>query len=230
MRHPVQTFTRFGDPLTVARTRWMFGLKRRFVILRDHGRLLPKPGPLAQMSQTAATVNSWDCWDCWMIRDLRCPTSSRATAQEYLRLFLDANRAPMARCTSLTLSPAVQRGGAMSVHAVATFDLSAVLRFSDLALAALGEAREEIDALNVYPVPDGDTGTNMYLTFESARSAMLDALDIQRDARPDDLPDDLPVEGDLRAALVAFARGALLGARGNSGVIFSQLVGAFCKR
>ena len=116
----------------------------------------------------------------------------------------------------------------MSVHAVAAFDLATVLRFSELALSALGEAREEIDALNVYPVPDGDTGTNMYLTFESARNAMLDALG----ARPDDLADlrDLPVDGDLRAALVAFARGALLGARGNSGVIFSQLVGAFCRR
>lgn len=54
----MQTLTRFGAPLTVARTRWMFGLKRRFVILRDHGRLLPKPGFLAQMSQTAATVHS----------------------------------------------------------------------------------------------------------------------------------------------------------------------------
>jgi hypothetical protein len=112
------------------------------------------------------------------------------------------------------------RGGA--------FDLATVLRFSELALSTLGEAREEIDALNVYPVPDGDTGTNMYLTFESARNAMLDAVG----ARPDDLPDlpDLPVQGDLGAALVAFARGALLGARGNSGVIFSQLVGAFCRR
>jgi len=116
----------------------------------------------------------------------------------------------------------------MPVHAVATFDLGTVLRFSELALAALGEAREEIDALNVYPVPDGDTGTNMYLTFESARNAMLDAVGVQ----PDDWADgaDLPADGDLRAALGAFARGALLGARGNSGVIFSQLVGAFCKR
>jgi len=113
----------------------------------------------------------------------------------------------------------------LSVHAVAAFDLATVLRFSELALSTLGEAREEIDALNVYPVPDGDTGTNMYLTFEAARNAMLDAVG----ARPDDLP-DLPVEGDLGAALVAFARGALLGARGNSGVIFSQLVGAFCRR
>jgi uncharacterized protein len=102
--------------------------------------------------------------------------------------------------------------------AVATFDLPTVLRFAELALAALGEAREEIDALNVYPVPDGDTGTNLYLTFEAARDAMLDALA------------DGPEGADLRLAMAAFARGALLGARGNSGVIFSQLVGAFCKR
>ena len=50
--------TRLGVPLMVARTRWMLGLKRRFVILRDQGRLFPKPGFLAQMSQTAATVHS----------------------------------------------------------------------------------------------------------------------------------------------------------------------------
>jgi uncharacterized protein len=106
--------------------------------------------------------------------------------------------------------------------AVASFDLPTMLRFADTALAALGEAREEIDALNVYPVPDGDTGTNMYLTFEAARTAMLEALGAD--------PDDPPPDGDLRAAMAAFARGALLGARGNSGVIFSQLVGALCKR
>jgi hypothetical protein len=47
-----------GVPFTVARTRWMLGLKRRLVILRDQGRLFPKPGFLAQMSQTAATVHS----------------------------------------------------------------------------------------------------------------------------------------------------------------------------
>src|SRR5215213_1805224 len=58
LRQPVHTFMRCGVPFTVARTRWMLGLKRRFVILRDQGRLLPKPGFLAQMSQTAATVHS----------------------------------------------------------------------------------------------------------------------------------------------------------------------------
>ncbi|TDO52738.1 hypothetical protein EV643_102580 [Kribbella sp. VKM Ac-2527] len=76
------------------------------------------------------------------------------------------------------------------------------------ALAELGRARVEIDELNVYPVPDGDTGTNLYLTWEAACDA-------------------LP-EGELTfaEAVQAFGRGALLGARGNSGVITSQLVRA----
>lgn len=109
---------------------------------------------------------------------------------------------------------------------VAAFDLPTVLRFAELGLAALGAAREEIDALNVYPVPDGDTGTNMFLTFESARNAMLGAL--HEEAGPDSVEADV-TEGDLRVAMAAFTRGALLGARGNSGVIFSQLVGALSK-
>jgi DAK2 domain fusion protein YloV len=75
-------------------------------------------------------------------------------------------------------------------------------------LDALGAARTEIDALNVYPVPDGDTGTNLFLTVEAAVEELL--------ARPDD--------ADLSADLRALAHGALLGARGNSGVILSQLL------
>jgi DAK2 domain fusion protein YloV len=84
-----------------------------------------------------------------------------------------------------------------------------LLRWCDLTLRGLGDAREEIDALNVYPVPDGDTGTNLYLTFEAARQAIIDA-------QPE----------SLVSALRVFARGALLGARGNSGVIMSQLLRA----
>ena len=54
-------------------------------------------------------------------------------------------------------------------------EVALLLRWCDLTLAGLGDAREEIDALNVYPVPDGDTGTNLYLTFEAARQAVLDS-------------------------------------------------------
>ncbi len=101
--------------------------------------------------------------------------------------------------------------------AVATFDLPTVMRFAEVALEALGAAREEIDALNVYPVPDGDTGTNLFLTFESARNMMLERIEGGAGC-------------DLRVALAAYSRGALLGARGNSGVIMSQLISALLKR
>ncbi len=98
-----------------------------------------------------------------------------------------------------------------------SIQLAVVLRFVDIATDALAAAREEIDALNVYPVPDGDTGTNMYLTVSAARDAIREATGGDTDA-------------DLATALAAFSRGALLGARGNSGVILSQMLGAISQR
>ncbi|MFL6023263.1 MAG: DAK2 domain-containing protein [Marmoricola sp.] len=105
-------------------------------------------------------------------------------------------------------------------EAIATFDLGAVRRFADLSVEGLSAAREEIDALNVYPVPDGDTGTNMFLTMESAREALRDHLAALPAAE----------DADLGPALHVYAKAALLGARGNSGVILSQLIGALFKR
>ena len=87
-------------------------------------------------------------------------------------------------------------------------DAVAARRWAVLVLADLGAAREEIDALNVYPVPDGDTGTNLYLTVEAALAAVLLLPDGAR----------LPELADT------FARAALRGARGNSGVILAQLL------
>ena len=52
-------------------------------------------------------------------------------------------------------------------------DARVARRWAVSALSALGHAREEIDALNVYPVPDGDTGTNLYLTLEAACASVL---------------------------------------------------------
>lgn len=98
--------------------------------------------------------------------------------------------------------------------------LDVVLRFVDVATDALAAAREEVDALNVYPVPDGDTGTNMYLTVSAARDAIRGTLD----AEP--APDGYDARS---AALAALARGALLGARGNSGVILSEMLGAIAR-
>jgi uncharacterized protein len=95
--------------------------------------------------------------------------------------------------------------------------IEVVLRFVDLATDALADAREEIDALNVFPVPDGDTGTNMYLTVSSGRDAIRGAVDADPDV-------------EVGAALAGFSRGALLGARGNSGVILSEMLGAIARR
>jgi DAK2 domain fusion protein YloV len=102
----------------------------------------------------------------------------------------------------------------------AGIQLAVVLRFVDIAASALEDAREEIDALNVYPVPDGDTGTNMFLTVVAAREAVRRAAAVE--------PGE-PVP-DRDAVLEAFARGALLGARGNSGVILSEMLGAIVRR
>src|SRR5690348_17489009 len=99
-----------------------------------------------------------------------------------------------------------------------TFDRSVLLRFADLATESLAAERERIDSLNVYPVPDGDTGTNLFLTLDAARDALREEERSQRQAAGD--------AERLAAALAAFTKGALIGARGNSGVILSQLIGA----
>ncbi len=60
LMHEVQAFTRFGVPPTTVRTRWMFGFQRRGVRRCECEMLLPKPGPLPQTSQLAATGHSKD--------------------------------------------------------------------------------------------------------------------------------------------------------------------------
>ncbi|MFJ9727671.1 DAK2 domain-containing protein [Streptomyces sp. NPDC101209] len=97
-------------------------------------------------------------------------------------------------------------------------DALAVRTWCGLALEALGRAREEIDAINVYPVADGDTGTNLYLTVESAVAA-VEAVFAAHEV-------DSPAPGKpaLADAVRAMAHGALIGAQGNSGTILAQLL------
>jgi len=78
--------------------------------------------------------------------------------------------------------------------------------------ALLTQNRESVDALNVFPVPDGDTGTNMTQTINSA----IKEMNAQRGSSVADVAN-------------AMARGALKGARGNSGVILSQILRGFSK-
>jgi len=75
------------------------------------------------------------------------------------------------------------------------------------AVACLEKSAAELNSLNVFPVPDGDTGTNMLLTM---RSAVAEASRC--------------AEGNAGSVAAAVAHGALMGARGNSGVILSQIL------
>lgn len=86
-------------------------------------------------------------------------------------------------------------------------DTDAVRRWSRTAVDLLDAHRIEIDALNVYPVPDSDTGSNLVSTMRAADAAL-------RDAAP----------SDAAAALATLALGAAQGALGNSGFIVSQIL------
>lgn len=83
--------------------------------------------------------------------------------------------------------------------------------FEDLKLAIIGASKnletnkEYVNGLNVFPVPDGDTGTNMSLTMKSVRNKLESA------------------EQNMKSVAKALSTGSLMGARGNSGVILSQL-------
>ncbi len=78
------------------------------------------------------------------------------------------------------------------------------------AAGLLEKNKEEVNSLNVFPVPDGDTGTNMSLTIKSAVKQGLNAE-----------------EDDTYMIALAASQGSLMGARGNSGVILSQLFRGF---
>ncbi|WP_415141362.1 DAK2 domain-containing protein, partial [Nocardioides sp.] len=99
-----------------------------------------------------------------------------------------------------------------------------------MATDALAEHRQEINALNVFPVPDGDTGTNLYLTIAAARDGLTSsAAELGGDEGQDKGRDEGRDE-DAAGAMAAFARGALLGARGNSGAILAEMIGALVRR
>jgi len=88
--------------------------------------------------------------------------------------------------------------------------LNEINRMFEGALANLGSKKEAVNKLNVFPVPDGDTGTNMYLTLKTA-------IDEVRKKNPK----------TLRDFGRAICEGALIGGRGNSGVILSQIFKGF---
>ncbi len=86
-------------------------------------------------------------------------------------------------------------------------DDAAVGQWYRTAVEVLSEARSRLDDLNVFPVPDGDTGTNLLLTAQAAVAAL-----------------DHDASRTTESAWSVLARGAVLGARGNSGTILAQLL------
>ena len=94
----------------------------------------------------------------------------------------------------------------MNSPATLTADASTLRKIVLVFRDALADHREAINRLNVYPVPDGDTGTNMALTLDSVAAAVADTTD------------------DMAAVCKAISHGSLMGARGNSGVIMCQLL------
>lgn len=93
---------------------------------------------------------------------------------------------------------------------VTTIDSSLLVKMFNQGTYALNQNRGLVDALNVFPVPDGDTGTNMSLTMQSAVKNINDKT-----------------FESVEEVSKAFAKGLLMGARGNSGVILSQIFRGF---
>src|SRR5574341_2439223 len=92
------------------------------------------------------------------------------------------------------------------------YDGQAVKRLVEAALAWLKTNQQTVNSLNVFPVPDGDTGTNMLLTMTSAWNEIKDSG-----------------EHHIGQMVAAVSKGALMGARGNSGVMLSQLWRGFSR-
>ena len=219
-RHDVQTVIRRRVPgATSARTVCTFGFHRRWVRRWECETDMPKPGPLPQTSQTLATVASLDS------RTVPIDSTNRRRAGHALR-----RATPGSHESSRSRAAAKPASGSAPVSARTQPDGPAPAQYprpvgrrrrrgararrarraggaplEHAAADALDAHRAEIDALNVFPVPDGDTGTNLALTLRAAADAL--SAPIRPTRRP--------------RRCGRWRTGAVLGARGNSGVIIS---------
>ncbi len=102
----------------------------------------------------------------------------------------------------------------MTIPNFTSFSAQDLVEAFSAACHRLDEHRDAVNALNVFPVPDGDTGTNMLLTLRDAvgKTAENSGLDLE----------------GVPGFAAQFADGAFWGARGNSGVILSQFIAGFC--
>src|SRR5882757_8832591 len=187
---------------------------------------MPKPGPLPQTSQTAATSITPQV-------DRIAPSVGARPGRDTGRASVQGNHPPGGDQTGATkttesypprrlrrlpsprlatLGPrCTRRYRKECARVLRVLDAGAIRRWADASVDLLEAHRAELDRINVFPVADGDTGTNLVLTLRAAAEELA--------RRP------VPVGPADTAAEVAaaLARGALRGARGNSGVIVSQL-------
>src|SRR5437870_4742606 len=141
-------------------------------------------------------IRSSGPWDC---RWSRSTSTSRASTSVVAAAAAVAAAAETSTLTGAPTMPITECDGRLFKEALLG------------SLAWLTVNRDEVDALNVFPVPDGDTGTNMLLTLQSAVEDIRDVDD-----------------ADLSRTAKRASHGALMGARGNSGVILSQILRGFC--
>src|SRR4051812_34187930 len=186
-----------------ARTDWMFGFQRRGVRRCECDTDIPKPGPLPHTSHTAATVNHSQ-------RIVHRPRGKAAPATRPSRSLTAPGRVrrrtPRSGAgTARPTAPVTPHGYPPPV--LQALDDAAVGAWYRAAVEVLSASRDRLDDLNVFPVPDGDTGTNLLLTAQAA----VAALD-EQGART------------TESAWSILARGAVLGAKGNSGTILAQLL------
>ena len=186
----VQTWIRRGLPPTMARMRWMLGFHRRLVRRCEWLMLIPKDGRLPHTSQTAAIGNHAP-------RLIQAGRERPGPGEDPVGDYLPGRPSRLA-----------SRGMETQQRLAATDLVAVIVAFRD----ALRSHQAYINRLNVYPVPDGDTGTNMALTAESV------VQEIERRNGSD------PGDPDMATVAAAISYGSLMGARGNSGVILSQIL------
>src|SRR5215213_530522 len=206
--HEVHALIRRRLPGAIsARTDWMFGFQLRGVRRCECDTDIPKPGPLPHTSHTAATVN----------HSQRIVHRRRGKAAPAGKTVKESNRSSTMLPPAPLEAPETGVGRRVSTGPVGShgypppvveaLDDGAVGQWYRTAVEVLSESRGRLDDLNVFPVPDGDTGTNLLLTARAAVAAL-----------------DTEGPRTTESAWSVLARGAVLGARGNSGTILAQLL------
>jgi len=227
---PVHTLSRVGVPFTKARTRWMFGFQRRLVRTCECDTDMPQDGRFPQTSHTDAMAGSFS--DVSVGPDMagldldhetlpadfpgsQCPIPVNSGRIVGHRSGCDVARrfaADLAIPSVTSSTPPTTTIGQVNPPVLAPdgaaerFDADRLRRTVVAFRDAVREHAPRINRLNVYPVPDGDTGTNMARTLD----AVVAELD---QAGP-----------DIEPTCQAISHGSLMGARGNSGVILSQIL------